>query len=68
METVAAGVGWTSPHTLRNGLATLMAEQGYEAHDIARTLRHADGGAIAQRIYIQPKIRNVDFLDDAFSG
>lgn len=63
-----AGVPWASPHMLRHGVATLMAEQGYEVHDIAKMLRHADGGALAQRIYMHPKVRSVDFLDDAFSG
>jgi integrase len=59
-----AGVPWASPHMLRHGVATLMAEQGYEAHDIAKMLRHADGGALAQRTYMHPKVRNVDVLDD----
>jgi hypothetical protein len=45
-----------------------MAEQGYEAHDIARTLRHADGGALAQRTYMHPKARRVDFLVDVLGG
>jgi integrase len=63
-----AGVPWASPHMLRHGVATLMAEQGYEAHDIARMLRHADGGALAQRTYMHPKVRNVDFLDDLLGG
>jgi hypothetical protein len=34
---------------LRHEVAALMAEQGYEAHDIAKMLRHTDGGALAQR-------------------
>ena len=59
-----AGVPWASPHKLRHGVATLMAERGYQAHDIARTLRQADGGALAQRVYMHPKARAVDFLDD----
>ena len=49
-----AGVPWASPHKLRHGVATLMAERGYQAHDIARTLRQADGGVLAQRIYMHP--------------
>ena len=64
----AAGVPWASPHKIRHGVATLMAERGYEAHDIARMLRHADGGALAQRTYMHPKVRRVDFLDDALAG
>jgi integrase len=63
-----AGVPWASPHMLRHGVATLMAEQGYEAHDIAKMLRHADGGALAQRTYMHPKVRSVDFLDDVLGG
>lgn len=59
-----AGVSWASPHKLRHGVATLMAERGYEAHDIARMLRQADGGALAQRTYMHPRVRAVDFLDD----
>ena len=41
-----------------------MAERGYQAHDIANMLRHADGGTLAQRTYMHPKVRAVDFLDD----
>jgi hypothetical protein len=41
-----------------------MAERGYQAHDIANMLRQADGGALAQRTYMHPKVRAVDFLDD----
>jgi hypothetical protein len=53
---------------LRHGVATLMAEQGFEGHDIARMLRHAEGGLLAQRTYIHPRARNVDALDQAQSG
>lgn len=63
-----AGVPWASPHKLRHSVATLMAERGYQAADIARMLRHADGGALAQRTYMHPKVRSVDFLDDAIGG
>ena len=31
-------------------------------------LRHADGGALAQRTYMHPKVRAVDFLDDVLRG
>jgi integrase len=65
---VRAGVPWASPHKLRHGVATLMAERGYEAHDIAKMLRHADGGALAQRTYMHPKVRAVDFVDDMLAG
>lgn len=63
-----AGVPWASPHKLRHGVATLMAEQGYEAHDIAKVLRHADGGALAQRTYMHPAVTPVDFLDNVFGS
>jgi integrase len=63
-----AGVPWASPHKLRHGVATVMAERGYEAHDIARMLRHADGGALAQRTYMHPKVRRIDFLDHTLAG
>jgi hypothetical protein len=53
---------------LRHGVATLMAEQGYAAHGIAKMLRHANGGALAQRTYMHPKVRNVDFLDELLGG
>jgi integrase len=59
-----AGVPWASPHKLRYGAATLMAERGYQAHDIAKMLRHAGGGALAQKTYMHPKVRAVDFIDD----
>ena len=63
-----AGVPWASPHKLRHGVGTLMAERGYQAHDIARMLRHADGGALAQKTYMHPKVRAVDFVDHVLSG
>jgi hypothetical protein len=57
-----ARVPWASPHQLRHGVATLMAERGYQAHDIARMLRHADGGALALKTYIHSKVRSADFV------
>ena len=32
-----AGVPWATPHKLRHGMASLMAEHGYGAADIAAT-------------------------------
>jgi integrase len=63
-----AGVPWATPKMLRHGLATLMAEHGYEAHDIAKALRHADGGRTAQQFYMHPKVRALDFVDKAQGG
>jgi integrase-like protein len=46
-----AGVPWASPHKLRHGMASLMAERGYGAAEIAAMLGHADGGAGAQDVH-----------------
>jgi integrase len=59
------GKVWATPHKLRHGVATLMAESGYNAHDISRILRHADGGRLAQQTYMHPTVKSIDFLDDA---
>jgi integrase len=63
-----AGVPWASPHKLRHGMASLMAERGYGAADIAAMLGHADGGVLALKTYIHPKVRAVDFVDDVLKG
>jgi integrase len=63
-----AGVPWATPHKLRHGMASLMAEQGYGAADIAAMLGHADGGVLALKTYIHPKVRAVDFVDDVLAG
>jgi len=47
-----AGVEWATPHKLRHGLASLMAQQGYSPAQIAAHLGHADGGVLALRTYI----------------
>jgi integrase len=50
---LAASVGLTAhPHLLRHALASAMAAEKEPASIIAAQLRHADGGALAQRIYI----------------
>lgn len=59
-----AGIPWATPHTLRHGVATAMAEQGHGPTDIARALRHADGGRLAMQTYIHADAPNVAFLDD----
>src|SRR5262249_8290326 len=52
----AAGLPWATPHKLRYGLASLMAERGYSAAQIAAQLGHAGGGASALRVYVQPAL------------
>ena len=47
-----ARIPWATLHKLRHGLASLMANQGYSAVQIAAYLRHADGGVTAMRTYI----------------
>jgi integrase len=50
---LAASVGLVAhPHTLRHALASAMAANKEPASIIAAQLRHADGGALAQRVYI----------------
>jgi integrase len=50
---LAAGVGLDAhPHMLRHALASAMAAEKEPASIIAAQLRHADGGALAQRVYI----------------
>jgi integrase len=50
---LAAGVGLAAhPHLLRHALASAMAANKEPASIIAAQLRHADGGALAQRVYI----------------
>ena len=49
-------------------MASLMAEHGYGAADIAATLGHADGGVLALKTYIHPKVRAVDFVDGVLAG
>jgi integrase len=50
---LAASVGLDAhPHLLRHALASAMAANKEPASIIAAQLRHADGGALAQRVYI----------------
>jgi integrase len=50
---LAASVGLVAhPHMLRHALASAMAANKEPASIIAAQLRHADGGGLAQRVYI----------------
>ena len=50
---LAASVGLAAhPHLLRHALASAMAANKEPASIIAAQLRHADGGTLAQRVYI----------------
>jgi integrase len=50
---LAASVGLAAhPHMLRHALASAMAAEKEPASIIAAQLRHADSGALAQRVYI----------------
>jgi integrase len=50
---LAASIGLAAhPHLLRHALASAMAANKEPASIIAAQLRHADGGALAQRVYI----------------
>ncbi len=63
-----AGVVWATPHMLRHGLATLMAEHGYSPAQIAGHLGHADGGVLALRTYVHADpLESADFVDAALS-
>lgn len=64
-----AGVPWATPHGLRHGMASLMAEQGLSPAQIAAHLGHADGGVLALRTYIRTApVVALDFVDEALSG
>jgi len=64
----AAGVPWATPHKLRHGLASLMANQGYSAAQIAGHLGHADGGVLALKTYIHAdRLDSAEFIDEALS-
>jgi len=50
-------------------MASLMADQGLSAAQIASQLGHADGGVLAQRTYIHPAmVRDLDFIDRALGS
>jgi len=45
-------------HTLRHSVASFLAAEGVPAGDIAAQLGHADGGALALRVYVHPLEEN----------
>ena len=64
-----AGVAWATPHTLRHGLASLMADHGLTASQIASQLGHADGGVLALRTYIHAELIDApDFIDGSLAA
>jgi integrase len=63
-----AGVEGATPHALRHGIASLMAELKYSPASIAAQLGHADGGVLALRRYVHLEpVTSADFADEAFS-
>jgi integrase len=61
----AAGLDWATPHMLRHGLASLMADSGSGAAEIAAHLGHADRGVTALRWYITPAMHEAPLAADA---
>jgi len=59
-------------HTLRHSAASFLAAAGVPASDIAAQLGHADGGALALRVYVHPleenKRRAAAQLDQVIGG
>jgi integrase len=59
-------------HTLRHSAASFLAAAGVPASDIAAQLGHADGGALALRVYVHPlaeyKRRAAEHLNRAIGG
>ena len=45
-------------HSLRHSAASFLAAEGVPASDIAAQLGHADGGALALRVYVHPLEEN----------
>jgi integrase len=61
-----AGVPSATPHQLRHGFASMLADEGYGAPQIASALGHADNGVTALRWYIRTKpIEAPSFIDRA---
>jgi integrase len=66
---LAAGVGLAAhPHLLRHALASAMAANKEPASVIAAQLRHADGGALAQRVYIHQLPQTAPRLAELIEG
>src|SRR4029077_17709981 len=61
----AAGLNWATPHKLRHGLASLMADAGCAAAEIAAHLGHADRGVTALRWYITQALHEAPAAADA---
>ncbi|HZD72887.1 MAG TPA: tyrosine-type recombinase/integrase [Actinomycetota bacterium] len=59
-------------HTLRHSAASFLAAAGVPASDIAAQLGHADGGALALRVYVHPMAEGLAragaHLDDVLGG
>ena len=56
------------PHLLRHALASAMAANKEPASIIAAQLRHADGGALAQRVYIHQLPQTAPWLAEVIEG
>jgi integrase len=56
------------PHMLRHALASAMAANKEPASIIAAQLRHADGGALAQRVYIHQLPQTAPRLAEVIEG
>jgi integrase len=52
-----AGLPRATPRQLCHGLASMMAEQGFSAAEIAAQLGHADRGVTALRSYVRQAAR-----------
>jgi integrase len=66
---LAASVGLTAhPHLLRHALASAMAANKEPASIIAAQLRHADGGTLAQRVYIHQLPQTAPRLAELIEG
>ena len=66
---LAASVGLAAhPHLLRHALASAMAANKKPASIIAAQLRHADGGALAQRVYIHQLPPTAPWLAGVIEG
>jgi integrase len=66
---LAAGVGLAAhPHMLRHALASAMAANKEPASIIAAQLRHADGGGLAQRVYIHQLPQTAPRLAELIEG
>ena len=66
---LAASIGLVAhPHMLRHALASAMAANKEPASIIAAQLRHADGGTLAQRVYIHQLPRTAPRLAGVIEG